>query len=402
MGNLLVAQSGGPSAVINASLAGIIEGALGKVPKILGGVHGIKGVLEEDFIDLSERFSDKAALDLLAHTPAAYLGTCRYKLPKDDEAIYQKLFDIFAKHDIEFFIYIGGNDSMDTVDKLSKFGARIGSNVKIVGAAKTIDNDLALTDHTPGFGSAAKYVATSMREIILDCKSFDRNALTVVEIMGRNAGWLTAAAALARTEQIGEPDFIYLPEVPFDLNKAIADIIAKFEEKPCVIVAISEGVRTAEGKFIFEYCDGEVKRDAFGHALLSGTALSLCNLVKNKMDVKTRAIEFSLLQRCAGHLQSLTDATEAREAGRMTAEAALAGDSAVMVGYKRVSNSPYKIEFAKFPVSEIANHEKGVPREWINDAGNDVLAPLVEYIAPLIAGENPPVFVDGLPQYAIR
>ncbi|MDR1102078.1 MAG: 6-phosphofructokinase [Clostridiales bacterium] len=401
--NVIVAQSGGPTAVINASLAGVVRSAkehgLGKV---YGAIHGVEGVMSADFIDLTAEFNSEEKLNLLAHTPAAYLGTCRHKLPAEGDEVLAEIFKIFEKHDIGFFFYIGGNDSMDTVDKLAKYAQKIGSDVKIVGVPKTIDNDLAITDHTPGFGSAAKYVATSMREIILDSKVYDINTLTIVEIMGRNAGWLTASAALARTGKDIAPHMIYLPEVAFDVDKFLADLEKAIEKHRNVVVAISEGLKTADGRYLCWFNANEMPTDAFGHIQLTGAAISLAEIVKKRIKVKVRAIELSLLQRSAGHIASEVDAREAEKIGEAAVTAAMAGKSGIMMYFKRLSGRKYEAEICDHDVSGIANTEKKVPREWINPAGNDVKQELVDYIKPLIEGESMPDFEGGLPLYISR
>lgn len=403
MKNVVVAQSGGPTAVINSSLAGVIRGFKGKAGTVYGSIHGIEGVLHDNLINLSETFAKEEDLELLSRTPAAYLGTCRHRLVADDMAVFEKIFKMFAKYDVGYFLYIGGNDSMDTVAKLSKYAAEIGSDIRFVGVPKTIDNDLAETDHTPGYGSAAKYVATSMREIILDSIVYDIKTLTIVEIMGRNAGWLTAAAALARNEKIIAPHYIYMPEVVFDLEKFMADVGEAIEKHRNVIVAVSEGIKLANGKYVFEMESDSTPRDAFGHAQLSGTAAALSHMVKERIKgVKVRAIEFSLLQRSAAHIASQTDVTEAGLIGEAGAAAALAGETGIMMSFERVSSSPYKMEICKKDVNLIANAEKKVPKEWINADGNDIKSELIEYMRPLIIGESKVRFENGLPVYAVR
>jgi len=400
--NVIVAQSGGPTAVINATLAGILNIARksNKVDKVLGGEHGIEGILKENFFDLFAKFDTPEKINLLKHTPAAFLGSCRYKLPNDDE-VFAKIFDIFKKNNVGYFIYIGGNDSMDTVDKLSKYAKKIKSDVCIIGCPKTIDNDLAITDHTPGFGSAAKYVATSMREIILDSCVYDKPTLTIVEVMGRNAGWLTAATALARWNKKDAPHLIYLPELPFDVDKFLVDVKNAIDKHRNAVVAISEGIKTADGKYLCEF-EKEVKVDAFGHKQMSGAAASLADIVSQRMDVKIRTIEFSLLQRAAAHIASKTDVRESRELGEAGMKAGLDGQTGVMVYIKRVSNSPYEAKIEVTDVSKVANAEVKVPRDWINKEGNDVNKKMIEYLLPLIQGESVPVYENGLPVYQKR
>lgn len=400
--NVIVAQSGGPTAVINATLAGVLNVARNseKIDKVLGGEHGIEGVLNENFFDLLAKFGTPDKINLLKHTPAAFLGSCRYKLPKDD-AVYQKIFDVFEKHNVGYFIYIGGNDSMDTVDKLSQYAKKINSDVRVIGCPKTIDNDLAITDHCPGFGSAAKYVATSMREIVLDSCVYDKPTLTIVEVMGRNAGWLTAATALARWCSKDAPHLIYLPELPFNVDKFLTDVKDAIGKYQNVVISISEGIKTADGKYLCEF-EKEVKVDAFGHKQMSGAALSLAEIVAKRMDIKIRTIEFSLLQRAAAHLASKVDVREARELGEAGMKAGLDGKTGVMVYINRLSSAPYEAEIQITDVSKVANEEKKVPKEWINEEGNDVNDKMIEYLLPLIQGESVPVYENGLPVYQKR
>jgi 6-phosphofructokinase len=305
-GNAIVGQSGGPTTVINASLAGVIKGAFAanEIETIYGAEHGIEGVLAENLVNLNERFADPKMLNLLIHTPAAYLGSCRYKLPKEFDEKYDKIFEVFKKHNIAYFFYIGGNDSMDTVYKLSQYAKRIDYPINIIGVPKTIDNDLAITDHTPGFGSAAKYIGTSIREITRDAQVYDSSTVTIIEIMGRNAGWLAAASALARTENEPAPHLIYLPEMVFDVDKFMADIEKASKTYRNVIAVVSEGVKTADGKYVCEGAAASVV-DSFGHKQLSGTARVLADMVHAKFGWKVRSIEFSLLQRCAAHVASM-------------------------------------------------------------------------------------------------
>lgn len=403
-GNAIVGQSGGPTTVINASLAGVIKGALAAtdaIETIYGAEHGIEGVLAENLVNLSERFADPHQLALLINTPAAYLGSCRKKLPKTFDETFDKIFEVFKKNNIAYFFYIGGNDSMDTVHKLSTYAKQIGYPINIIGVPKTIDNDLAVTDHTPGFGSAAKYIATSLREVARDAQVYDSNTVTIVEIMGRNAGWLTAAAALARTGKETSPHLIYLPELPFSVEKFLADVEKVSKTHKNVIAVVSEGIKTEEGKYVCEGATADIV-DSFGHKQLSGTARVLSDLIHSKFGWKVRSIEFSLLQRCGAHTASQTDLTEAEQIGTAGVKAAVNGETGMMMYFKRVSEDPYKVEIHSADISKIANVERIVPREWINEEGNDILQPAVDYMLPLIQGENEVIYEKGLPVYLKR
>jgi 6-phosphofructokinase len=402
-GNAIVGQSGGPTTVINASLAGVIKGALNSsvIDIVYGAQHGIEGVMSESFVNLSERFKDPAMLELLINTPAAYLGSCRHRLPKEFNETFENIFKTFKKYNIAYFFYIGGNDSMDTVLKLSQYAKQIDYPINIIGIPKTIDNDLAITDHTPGFGSAAKYIASSIREIARDAQVYDNNTVTIIEIMGRNAGWLTAAAALAREEKEASPHLIYLPELAFDVDKFISDIKKVSQKYKNVIAVVSEGVKTKDGKYVCEGATADIV-DSFGHKQLSGTARVLADIVHEKFGWKVRSIEFSLLQRCAAHLASQTDLTEAEQIGTAGVETAIKGETGVMMYFKRVSQNPYKVEILYHDISKIANVEKTVPREWINEEGNDITSEAIEYMLPLIQGECKVRFENGLPIYLKR
>ena len=404
--NVIVGQSGGATAAINSSLAGVYRTAIDRgANKVYGMVHGIQGLLEENYIDLSEHIKTNLDIELLKRTPAAFLGSCRFKLPgiHEDKAVYEKIFAILDKLDIEAFIYIGGNDSMDTIKKLSDYAVLTGHSTRFIGCPKTIDNDLALTDHTPGFGSAAKYIGTSMKEIIRDgiCLEYPKGLVTIVEIMGRNAGWLTGATVLSKGEDCEGPDLIYLPEVTFDLQdfkKRVADLL---EKKSAVVVAISEGIRTAEGKYVCELGNDINFVDAFGHKQLSGTAAYLASFIAGELGAKTRSIELSTLQRAASHLSSRVDILEAFQVGGAAVKAADEGDSGQMVVLQRISDDPYQCGTSLKDVHKIANDEKCVPREWINAEGTYVTDDFVSYISPLIQGDVAPVMVDGIPRHLI-
>ena len=396
--NCIVAQSGGPTVAINASLAGVISGVIknSTYEKIYGSIHGIQGVLREQFIDLSESTDD--FIDKLKKTPAMYLGSCRFKLPdaSEDEAPYSQIFDIFSKYNIGAFFYIGGNDSMDTVDKLSAYATATNSNIRIIGIPKTIDNDLVLTDHTPGFGSAAKYVASSIREIAYDTYIYDLESVNIVEIMGRDAGWLTAASALSRNEFSCAPHMIYLPEVAFDKKQFINDLRDMVKLHKNVIVAISEGIRYADGTYVSAT---NAAADKFGHAQLSGAGKALEYIVKEELGIKVRSVEINVLQRCAAHLASSTDIQESFESGRHAVSLAVSGNTGCMVTLERISNTPYQYRLSSAPVCDIANKAKDVPLEWICDNGHDVTSEMIEYIKPLIEGELDTSFKDGIPDY---
>ena len=399
-GNVIVGQSGGPTCVINSSLAGVYKTAkdLG-IEKVYGMLHGIKGFMENEYIDLDEKLPHNIDIDLLKRTPASYLGSCRYKLPEicADRSVYEKIFAKLKELEIGYFFYIGGNDSMDTIKKLSDYAKEINSEIRFVGVPKTIDNDLAITDHTPGFGSAAKYIATTLKELVCDCRIYDCPAVTIVEIMVRNAGWLTAAAGLVRGEDCEGVDLIFLPEKVFDVNffmKRVKEVVAA--KKYCV-VALSEGVRIADGRFVCELSADDAAVDAFGHKMMSGSAKYLETLVKNEMGIKARAIEISTLQRCASHFASLTDIEEAFDCGAAAVRAAVIdNETGRVVCMNRISEVPYKITYDLADVHNIANVEKTVPLEWITF--DYVTEEAVSYIRPLIQGELNQIINDGLPR----
>ncbi|MBE5943625.1 MAG: 6-phosphofructokinase [Lachnospiraceae bacterium] len=396
--NCIVAQSGGPTVAINASLAGVIKEAIQSdcYETVYGSIHGIQGVFKREFLDLSK--SSDRFIEQLKYTPAMYLGSCRYKLPDTEEDItaYETLFAIFEEMNIGAFFYIGGNDSMDTVAKLSKYAQSIGSPIRVVGIPKTIDNDLVGVDHTPGFGSAAKYIASSMREMAYDTYIYDLNSVLIVEIMGRDAGWLTAASALARNSFSKAPHLIYLPEVAFDKDNFIKDIQALMPTTKNIIIAVSEGIRDKNGNYISATT---AAADKFGHAQLSGTGKCLELLVKERLGVKVRSVEINVLQRCAAHMASMADIDEAFLLGSLAVEKASEGHTAIMTGLVRTSNTPYTYELITLPVSEVANQAKEVPRHWINDSGNDVTSDMIDYIKPLLEGEVPTNYVDGVVDY---
>ena len=405
IGNAIVGQSGGPTAAINATLAGVIRGALESdaISKIYGMRNGIEGMLEERLVDLGERFCDAAELDALIHTPAAALGSCRKKLPapeskkESDIEFYEKVFSVFEKYDIRYFFYIGGNDSMDTVAKLSKYAQKKNYCVRIVGVPKTIDNDLVATDHTPGYGSAAKYVATTLSEIIRDCAVYTVKAVTVVEVMGRDAGWLTAAAGVGKER----PDLIYLPERAFSMEKFFCSVEKAFQKHPNIVVAVSEGIRFADGRYVGEGTQSG-STDVFGHKYLAGTAKALELALKDRFGCKVRSIELNLPQRCAAHLASKTDLDESVMIGSEAVRAAsVDGANGDMMYFERLSNSPYSVTVKHRRVADIANAVRRVPDEYINAEGNHITDACREYILPLIAGESYPKYENGLPSYII-
>lgn len=408
MKNLIVGQSGGPTSVINASLAGVYEEAkkLG-YDHVYGMINGIEGLLEENIIDLDLYLSDKRSLELLKRTPSSYLQTCRFKLGTyiDHPDIYEKIFDILDKHDIDSFIYIGGNDSMDTVENLSDYAIINKRRQNFIGVPKTIDNDLPITDHCPGFGSAAKYIATSIREIVRDsvCYGVKHSTVAIVEVMGRHAGWLTAASALAKSDDCEGVDAIFLPEVPLDLDKFVEKVRTLAKKKPAIVIVVSEGIRTTTGEFVCEMGKDDVGVDAFGHKQLNGCADVLANLIKEKTGLKTRPIILSSLQRAAAHVASLTDLREAEKVGKHGAKLAFNNESGKMVIMERVSNNPYKIKYSSFNnIHDIANLEKKVPLEWIDQENNYVKDELIDYIRPLILGEVKQYYKDGVPEHLIR
>lgn len=401
-GALVFAQSGGPTSVINASAAGVfIEGLNSEnVTAVYGAAHGIRGILNEEFYDMSKE--DMKELELLKNTPSSALGSVRYKL-KDasvDDTDYKRILEVFKKYNVRYFFYNGGNDSMDTCNKISKYMAKSGYEINVIGVPKTIDNDLYGTDHCPGYASAAKYIATTVMEINLDAKVYDTPMVCVIEAMGRNAGWLTAAAALANYKGLGA-DLIYLPEVDFDVDKFVKDVeeVCKKNNNKCIAV-VSEGIHDKDGTLICEALGKAGARDSFGHAQLGGVAATLANLIKEKTGFKTRGIELSLMQRCGAHCASGTDIEETFEAGREAVRAAVNGETDKMVCYERKAGDKYEIEYKLLPLELAANTEKTVPLEWITNNGTGVSEEYVKYALPLIQGECNMVKEDGLPRFA--
>ena len=404
IGNAIVGQSGGPTAAINSTLSGVIRGALAnpEIEHIYGAFNGVEGILNGTFRTIDADFACEDKLRLLENTPAAALGSCRYKLPKkgEGEEIYTQLFNTFAANNIRYFFYIGGNDSMDTVDKISAHAIKIGYDMRVVGVPKTIDNDLEGTDHTPGFGSAAKYIAASMQEVIRDCAVYTVKAVTIVEIMGRDAGWLAASAALPSLYCGVVPDLVYLPERAFVMEEFFEDIRAALEIKPNIVIAVSEGIRFADGTYVGAGAQSGAA-DTFGHQYLSGTGKALEYAVKDALGCKVRSVELNILQRCASHIASKTDLEEGVAIGKAAVDAALGGASHCMMAFKRVSAEPYEIAIQPEDISGIANKVRRVPDEFINARGNGVTQECLRYILPLIEGETAPVYERGLPVHLV-
>jgi 6-phosphofructokinase 1 len=400
VGACIFGQSGGPTSVINSSAAGVFQEALKQkcITAVYGAAHGIKGILDEVFYDISKE--DPKELELLKTTPSSALGSVRYKLKNadEDETDYKRLLEVFEKYNIRYFFYNGGNDSMDTCNKVSKYMQKVGYECRVMGVPKTIDNDLFGTDHCPGYGSAAKYIATSTMEVYHDARVYDTGMITVLEVMGRNAGWLTAASALAAYKGNG-PDLIYLPEIDFNMEQFLEDTNRIYKANGKVIIAVSEGCKDANGKYVAEMGDNLAK-DSFGHAQLGGTASILANIVKSKIAKKVRGIEFSLLQRAAAHVGSLTDVNEAYLAGQMAVKYAVEGKTDYMVAFERAEGPEYKCNIKLLNLTDVANTEKKIPREWINKEGNFVTDDFIKYALPLIQGESCPPLEDSLPRFA--
>lgn len=399
-GACIIGQSGGPSAVINASAYGVIRTALDHpdITAVYGAAHGIKGVLNDELYDMSQE--DEKELELLLNTPSSELGSCRYKMadPQEDDTDYKRILEIFRKYDVRYFFYNGGNDSMDTCSKISRYLTEADYECRVIGVPKTIDNDLFGTDHCPGFASAAKYIASSCAEVYKDAHVYDIGMVTIIEIMGRHAGWLAGSAALAGLSGCA-PDLVYLPEVDFDLDQFLEDISVIYKRTGNCLVAVSEGIHYSDGSFV---SDAKLSTtDGFGHAQLGGLASTLAGIVKARLGVKVRGIELSLLQRCGAHLASQTDIRESFLAGKAAVEAALAGQSGKMVGFSCTrENGTYTCETKLFDLRDTANYEKKVPRAWINNAGNGVRQEFLDYVLPLIQGEPDRPLENGLPRFA--
>ena len=388
--NLIVGQSGGPTAAINSSLYGVVKEGLRqkeKIAHVYGMVNGIEGFLNGTVLDFEEALPGEE-LEYLKTTPGAYLGSCRYKLPEDlEDAVYPELFQKFEELEIGYFFYIGGNDSMDTVSKLSRYAKKVGSDIRVIGEPKTIDNDLVLTDHTPGFGSAAKYVASMVREVAIDASVYDnKKSVTIVEIMGRHAGWLTAASALARKYDGDNPRLIYLPETAFDQEAFLKKVQKMLETTPNLVVCISEGIHDKNGTFVCELA-GDIGTDTFGHKMLTGSGKYLENLVKEQIGVKVRSIELNVCQRCSSEYLSATDLNESENAGIVGVQAALKGETGKMITFIRNCDLPYELSYETADVNEICNMEKAVPSDWITEDGCDVTEAFIQYARPLIQGK---------------
>lgn len=402
--NLLVGQSGGPTAVINGSLYGVVSEGLEnpEINKVIGMINGIEGFLADHIMDMAP-LKENGELERIRTTPGSYLGSCRYKLPEDlSDPVYPELFRKFSEQEIGYFFYIGGNDSMDTVSKLSRYAASIESDIRIIGVPKTIDNDLVLTDHTPGYGSAARYVASTVREIAVDASVYDNKpSVTIVEIMGRHAGWLTAASVLARKFEGDNPVLIYLPEVAFSPDDFIKKVQEKLQKTSNLVVCISEGINDGNGTFVCELAS-DVGTDTFGHKMLTGSGKYLENLVKEKLGIKVRSVELNVCQRCSSACLSATDLNEAVASGRFAVSAALDGETGKMINFIRKSDDPYVLEFGTADVNDICNKEKAVPLNWITEEGSDIGEDFINYARPLIQGSVEVPMKDGLPYFAFR
>ncbi len=400
MFNIAVAQSGGPTSAINSSLAGVFAGAADtpEIECIYGSINGIEGVIKDNFVDLRKILTSDYDRELLKKTPSTILGSCRYKLknPQDDPSDYEKIAAVLTAHNIRAFFYIGGNDSMDTVMKLDAYFKEHNIQIKVIGVPKTIDNDVMNTDHTPGFGSAAKYVATSLQEIIRDSRVYSIPSVTIVEVMGRDAGWLTASSCVLRANGEPAPHLIYLPEVEFSIDKFLDDVKEAQKRYKAVIVAVSEGIRCDDEKYLSTGFSSELT-DAFGHKYLSGIGKYLENVTAANIGCKVRSIELNVMQRCSSHIASLTDINEADEIGRAAVKAALNGESGKMMVFRRISNNPYRVEILTSDIREIANKEKKFPVEWINNEHNNVTTDALNYFLPLIQGEPEIEYRNGIP-----
>lgn len=402
--NVIVGQSGGPTAVINSSLAGVYKTATERgYNKVYGMLNGVQGLIEKRYVDLSEQLKTDLEIELLKHTPASFLGCCRYKLPEIDsnKELYEGIFATLDELEVDVLIYIGGNDSMDTITKLAKYGKMNNKIQRFIGVPKTIDNDLAITDHCPGFGSAAKYLAVSTKELMCDAYSMSNSipSVTILEVMGRNAGWLTGATALAKTEECEGPDLIYLPEIVFDIERFKEKVKKKLEQKTTVVVAVSEGIKTQDGSYVCELGNKSDYVDSFGHKQLSGTGAFLANYINRELGVKSRSVEFSILQRCASGYVAKLDIDEAFMVGGAAIKAADEGQTKKMMIIQRLSDDPYMSTAVAMDVAQIANAEKLVPIEWIDTENDYVTEDFLNYVRPLIQGSYTPITVNGLPRH---
>lgn len=401
VGNCLVAQSGGPTSVINASACGVIQEAFktGEINQVYGALNGIAGVLNEELFSFNEESPEE--IELLKVTPASALGSCRYKLKsiEQSEGDFKRIIEVFKAHNIRYFFYIGGNDSMDTAYKVSKYAQKVGYELKSIGVPKTIDNDLPITDHTPGFGSTAKFIATSIKEVGLDARVYNYSTVTICELMGRNAGWITASSALARKYEDDAPHFIYLPEIPFTFEQFDKDVRYAIEKYNYAVVAVSEGIKNEEGKYISEMCNDSQMKDAFGHVQLGGVTSILEAYVSQNICKKVRSVNYSTIQRSAAHCASLTDNEEAYLCGQMAVRYAIEGHTGKMVGMFRENTKKYQCETQLIDLDDVANKEKPIPREWINEEGNFVTQELIDYVRPLIMGEVKIRMENGIPRY---
>ena len=398
--NIAAAQSGGPTCAINASLAGVFSEASRneQIDKIYGSINGIEGIINDRLVEMSSIIKSNKDLELLKLTPSTVLGSCRFKLPDadDNSEVYEKIISCFKRNNIDIFFYIGGNDSMDTVCKLSEYFKKNNINVKVIGIPKTIDNDLMCTDHTPGFGSAAKYVAATVQEIARDSSVYSVKSVTVVEIMGRDAGWLTASTCVLKANDENAPHLIYLPETPFSVERFLEDVKRMLVEHNAVVVAVSEGLKLSDGEYAAEeFQSGH--DDAFGHKYLSGIGKCLENIVRKEIGCKVRSIELNVMQRCASHMASKTDVDESVKIGEEAVKAAVKGETGKMIAFKRISDRPYFSEIVTVDAKEVANKERLFPKEWINNQGNNVTAFALDYFLPLIQGEVNVLMENGMP-----
>ncbi|WP_337405362.1 6-phosphofructokinase [Porcipelethomonas sp.] len=398
--NIAAAQSGGPTCAINASLAGVFSEASRneQIDKIYGSINGIEGIINDRLVEMSSIIKSNKDLELLKLTPSTVLGSCRFKLPDadDNSEVYEKIISCFKRNNIDIFFYIGGNDSMDTVCKLSEYFKKNNINVKVIGIPKTIDNDLMCTDHTPGFGSAAKYVAATVQEIARDSSVYSVKSVTVVEIMGRDAGWLTASTCVLKANDENAPHLIYLPETPFSVERFLEDVKRMLVEHNAVVVAVSEGLKMSDGEYAAEeFQSGH--DDAFGHKYLSGIGKCLENIVRKEIGCKVRSIELNVMQRCASHMASKTDVDESVKIGEEAVKAAVKGETGKMMAFKRISDRPYFSEIVTVDAKEVANKERLFPKEWINNQGNNVTAFALDYFLPLIQGEVNVLMENGMP-----